>query len=373
MHLLKLVQGQVRLGEPLPWGIRDAQGQLLLGRGHVVETEGQLAALLERGATVDIEEVRAAAARAESGARRAPSLFGLWEQVLWQLDRLLRGAATEPGFVAQLDDLIGHITTLTLRDPDIAIYLTVRQDPKRLTIYALAHAVHCAMVGLLMTRRLAWDAARSQTLLRAALTMNIAILELQGRMAAQGVPPTAAQLDQIRAHPLGGVEMLRAAGVDDEAWLETVAQHHEHPDGNGYPAGLRDVAELALVLRWIDVFMAKMAPRALRPPLTTQAAARQLFQETGGHPVAAAIIKEFGIYPPGEFVQLKSGEMAVVARRAASATTPLAAAITDRQGMPMVNTVLRDTAKPEFAITGLASNKALVLRVPPERLFGLPE
>jgi HD-GYP domain-containing protein (c-di-GMP phosphodiesterase class II) len=373
VHLLKLVQGQVRLGEPLPWGIRDAQGKLLLGRGHLVESEAQLAALLERGASVDIEEVRAAAARAEAEKRRAPSLFGQWEQVLWLLDRALRSVEAEPGFPQRLDELARHIAALTLRDPDIAIYLTVRQDPKRLTIYALAHAVHCALVGLLMARRLGWDEARTATLMHAALTMNIAILELQGRMAAQGVPPTAAQLDLIRAHPARGVEMLRAGGVDDALWLETVLQHHEHPDGTGYPAGLREVGELALVLRWIDVFMAKMAPRALRAPLSTQAAARQLFQETGGHPVAAAIIKEFGIYPPGEFVQLKSGEMAIVVRRAATATTPLAAGITDRQGMPTVNTVMRDTAKPEFAITGLAANKALVLRVPPERLFGLPE
>jgi hypothetical protein len=357
VHLLKLVQGQVRLGEPLPWGIRDAQGKLLLGRGHLVESEAQLAALLERGASVDFEEVRAAAARAEAEKRRAPSLFGQWEQVLWLLDRALRSVEAEPGFPQRLDELARHIAALTLRDPDIAIYLTVRQDPKR----------------LLMARRLGWDEARTATLMHAALTMNIAILELQGRMAAQGVPPTAAQLDLIRAHPARGVEMLRAGGVDDALWLETVLQHHEHPDGTGYPAGLREVGELALVLRWIDVFMAKMAPRALRAPLSTQAAARQLFQETGGHPVAAAIIKEFGIYPPGEFVQLKSGEMAIVVRRAATATTPLAAGITDRQGMPTVNTVMRDTAKPEFAITGLAANKALVLRVPPERLFGLPE
>lgn len=373
MQLLKLVQGQVRLGEPLPWGIRDAQGQLLLGRGHVVASEAQLAALLERGATVDIEEVRAAAARAEAEKRRSPSLFGLWEQVLWQLDRVLRSAEAEAGFVQRLDELARHIAALTLRDPDIAIYLTVRQDPKRLTIYALAHAVHCALVALLMARRLGWDEARTGLLMRAALTMNIAILDLQGRMAAQGVPPTPAQLELIRAHPLRGVEMLRAAGVDDALWLETIAQHHEHPDGAGYPAGAREVGELAQLLRWIDVFMAKMAPRALRAPLSPQVAARQLFQETGGHAAAASIIKEFGIYPPGEFVMLKSGEMAVVVRRGANATAPLAASITDRQGMPMVNTVMRDTAKPEFAITGLAANKALVLRVPPERLFGLPE
>lgn len=373
MHLLKIVQGQVRLGEPLPWGVRDAQGQLLLARGQVVATEAQLTALLERGAAVDIEEVRAAAAQAEAARKRPVSLFGQWEQLLWQLDRLLRSVQAEPGFVQRLDDLVRQLVALTLRDPDIAIYLTVRQDPKRLTIYALAHAVHCALVGLLMARRLGWDETTTTTLVKAALTMNIAILDLQGRMAAQGVPPTPAQLDEIRAHPAQGVELLRAGGVDDALMLDTVAQHHERPDGGGYPAALREVGELASALRHIDVFMAKMAPRALRAPLSTQVAARQLFQETGGGPVSAAIIKEFGIYPPGEFVQLKSGEMAVVVRRAASASTPLAASITDRKGMPMVNTVTRDTSRPEFAITGLATNKALVLRVPPERLFGLPE
>lgn len=371
MELLGLAHGQVRLGEPLPWSIRDAQGRLLLARGHRIESEAQLAALLERGAAVDIEEVRAAATLPPQA--RTPSLFGQWEQLLWQLDRTLRSAGAEPGFVARIDELVARIEELTLRDSDIAIWLTVRQDRRRLTIYALAHALHCALVGLLMGRRLGWEAARTTTLMRAALTMNIAILELQGRMAAQDGPPTAAQLELIRAHPAGGAELLRTAGVDDAAWLEAVATHHERSDGSGYPAGLREVAELPTVLRWIDVFMAKMAPRALRAPLSTQAAARQLFQETGGSPAAAAIIKEFGIYPPGEFVQLRSGELAVVVRRGASASTPLAASITDRQGRPSVNTVVRDTAMPEFAIAGLPPVQATVLRMPPERLFGIRE
>lgn len=371
MELLRLVQSQVRLGEPLPWGVRDQHGQLLLARGQVIASEAQLAALLERGASVDIEEVRAAS-RADAEQRRPVSLFAQWEQLLWQLDRTLRSAA-EPGFTGRVDELVRRIEALTLRDPDIAIYLTVRQDPKRLTIYALAHSIHCALVALLMARRLGWDERRTHTLMRAALTMNIAILDLQGRMAAQGAPPTPPQTELIRAHPAQGVAILEAAGIADPDWLETVARHHERADGSGYPAGLRDAAELPTVLRLIDVFLAKMAPRALRAPLTTQVAARLLYQDSGGTAASAAIIKEFGIYPPGEFVQLKSGEMAVVVRRSADARKPLAASITDRQGMPNVNTVVRDTAKDEFAITALASEKNLVLRLPPERLFGLPE
>jgi hypothetical protein len=72
-------------------------------------------------------------------------------------------------------------------------------------------------------------------------------------------------------------------------------------------------------------------------------------------------------------VQLASGEQAVVIRRGATAHTPVAAAITDRRGMPMISTVRRDTSQPGYAIVGPAADKKLIVRVPPERLFGLLE
>ena len=98
-----------------------------------------------------------------------------------------------------------------------------------------------------------------------------------------------------------------------------------------------------------------------------------MYSESGGSPAAAAIIKEYGIYAPGNFVQLASGEMAVVIRRGATAHTPLASAITDKSGIPMVNTVRRDTAQPAFAIKALLNDTSLVQRVPPERLYGFAQ
>ena len=381
MQLLKLVQNLVKLGEPLPWNVRDAQGKLLLIQGHVIDTAEQLGHVLERGAYVDAEEARAAAKRAADAEKlrqqqqepqRPVNLFTLWERALWQLDRLLR-SAEEAGFVERTGELVHHLTALTDRDADIAIYLCVRQDPKRLSIYGLAHAIHCALVCLLVARRLEWDDAKVQTTMKAALTMNIATLELQGRLAVQGVPPTAAQQALIREHPLKGAEMLRAAGVADEAWLAAVLQSHEKADGSGYPNRITDPCDVACVLRAVDVFMAKISPRAMRAPMPIQQAARQLFQDNQGSPVAAAIIKEVGIYPPGELVQLKSGEQAVVVRRSADASMPMAASITDRSGMPVVNTIVRDTSKPEFAILSAVTDKGLVQRMLPERLYGLPE
>lgn len=373
MQLLKLVQNQVRLDEPLPWNIRDASGQLLLAKGFVLHGEQQLEALLDRGVYVDVEEVRAAKRAAEEAAARAPNLFGQWERLLWRLDKLLRGIGKEADFTGDLEQLARDLVTLVDRDPDIAIYLAVRQDQKRFPIYSLTHAVHTATICLLMTRRIGWAEDRILSLIKAALSMNVSVLDLQGRLCAQGVPPTESQKAMLREHPQKSVEILRAAGLDDAACLTAIEQHHERSDGAGYPRGLAEPDEMAVALGHADVFMAKISPRALRPAVPTQQAARELFADAKGSPVAAALIKEFGIYPPGDLVKLKSGECAVVVRRGADARAPLAASITNRDGMPTVNTVQRDTARAEFAITGTVNDKSLVLRVPPERLYGLPE
>ena len=87
--------------------------------------------------------------------------------------------------------------------------------------------------------------------------------------------------------------------------------------------------------------------------------------------MAAAIFKEYGIYPPGNFVQLASGEMAVVIRRGATAHTPTAAAVTDHNGIPIVRTIKRNTAEPAYAIRALVTDNKTLLRVPPERIYGL--
>ena len=372
-ELLRLVANQLKLGAPLPFGVRDEHGKLLLARGQMVSTEAQLEALLARGVYADREEIKAlAAGRGDKAERSRLTLFDLWEQAIWRLDRLLKSAGQEPGFGARCDEFATLLMALVQRDPDIGIYLSVRQDLRRLNLYGLTHSLHCALVCQLMAARIGWPVERIRMLVKAALTMNLPIIELQGRFAVQG-RLSDAQRDLIRAHPAQAVERLRAAGVDDEAWLQTVLEHHERPGGGGYPGNLAALSEAADVLRMADVFMAKISPRVERASMSIQDAARQMFSEAGGSQAAAAIIKEYGIYPPGNFVHLASGELAIVIRRGATAHAPVAAAITDKAGMPTVNTPRRDTALPAFAIKALVTDKSLVLHVPPERLYGLVE
>lgn len=374
MGLLKLASGQVHIGQPLPFNVRDEHGKLLLAQGQVIDSEAQLLQLLARGSTVDEAEIeqakRQAGAPAAESSRRL-TLFDLWGRAVNRLERLIAGLGTEedaPGrFAAFATDLLA----LVERDTDVAIYLAVRQDPQRMRLYGLTHALHCALVVCLMAPRLGWSVERRQSVLLAALTMNLSILELQGWLATHGGKPTDKQRESIRLHPQTACEALRAAGVLDDLWLQAVQEHHEVEGGSGYPAGLGALCEDALALRLADVFMAKISPRVERPGLPIQEAARQMFQGSGGSPLAAAIIKSFGLYPPGDFVRLASGELAIVIRRGEDARSPLVASITDRSGIPIVNTIQRDTRLAAFTIAGPAFDPKLLLRVQPERLYGL--
>ncbi|WP_081474642.1 MULTISPECIES: HD-GYP domain-containing protein [Acidovorax] len=370
MQLLKLVESKIRVGVPLPWNVRNQDCTLLLARGHVIRSDAQLEALLERGMFVDVEEFKAVEALEAPPAKPLESLYTRWTLSIDALETALpRLGDTSDGLDA-IYALTDEILELAEKDADIGLFMAIRQDQAKHLRYGYSHAVYTALLSILMARQLGWTAARARLLTLAALTMNASIAELQGQMAAQDYPALDRQRAQIRAHPALSVAILEKAGVTDTEWLTTVMQHHEQTDGTGYPQAISSVSDAAQVLRMADLFMARISPRQLRQPLSIQDAARLMFRDDKGGPFSMAIIKVLGIYPPGDFVQMASGEMGVVMRRGSEARTPLVAAVTDSQGKGVTTTLHRDTSQAAYAITGPASDRSLLARVPPERLYG---
>ena len=378
-------------GAPLPFAVLDSMGRLLLAAGQRMPDGGQLQALMERGGCVDAIEAqvaraaraaRAAGSNAHLGAGAsvlsgsAPAAqqrtwFDHMEKQVWALDELLRGVQRGTTQAAQIEAHADAYIALVERHFDAALYLCLRQDDRRIALYSLTHAMHSATVALLTARQMAWPPEQQRRLVLAALTMNLSIGELQARMADQSEPPNQRQMAQIRAHPAQSAHLLRQAGVDDVEWLTAVEQHHERAGGSGYPQGLVEVGSLAHLLRAADVYTAKISPRALRPALAPQVAARHLFQEEQGGPFAAGLIRAVGVYPPGDFVVLKNGDTALVIHRPGPGRANVVVSLFNASAKAVAGSPKRDTALPEFAITGAVAERASLPRVLPEQVYGL--
>jgi HD-GYP domain-containing protein (c-di-GMP phosphodiesterase class II) len=368
----------VRLGEPLPFRVLDAQARMLLAQGQKLLSEDQLAMLLERGAWVERQQVVLLRSQRQQGsATMVPSgyrhrtLFDAWEQLVWQLDRLLKRAQQRHPVAEDLAAFGSEIVRLIDRDADVALFMAVRQDVPRFALYALTHGIYTAVVAVLASRQLGWTTEQQLTICCAALTMNMSICELQAEMAEQKERPSQRQFDIIRNHPQRSAELLQGCGVSDALWLSTVTDHHERRGGSGYPRKLVEVGEPAALLRKSDVYMAKISPRAQRAALPPRLAARQLYEDEGGGPLAAALIKPLGVYPPGDLVKLRNGEIGVVTRRATSSNGTLVASITNKLGKATAQTQLRDTRDAEFTIDGDLSDRGMLGRILPERVYGL--
>jgi HD-GYP domain-containing protein (c-di-GMP phosphodiesterase class II) len=85
----------------------------------------------------------------------------------------------------------------------------------------------------------------------------------------------------VRSHPEIGARMVGTTEFDDIG--DWVLQHHERPDGRGYPEG-RDAAQLPLesrILAVADAYEAMTADRPYRAALALDEAARELRREAG--------------------------------------------------------------------------------------------
>ena len=125
------------------------------------------------------------------------------------------------------------------------------------------------------------------------------------------------------------------------------------------------------MLRFADVYTARLSARANRPAMSAQQAGRELHQMADSSPLAAALIKAFGIFPPGSLVRLASGELGLVVRNGEKAYRPLVATLTNASGEPRLTPLMRDSARDEHAVVALLSAQSMPMRLTDERIASL--
>ncbi len=127
-----------------------------------------------------------------------------------------------------------------------------------------------------------------------------------------------------------------------------------------------------VLLRTLDVYCAKISPRMHRKPMSGTQAERILFTDAGttsDNPFIPALIKEIGIYPPGTFVKLANGEIAIVHKRSASINAPQVLSLINDKGDPLIEPIRRDTSREMYKIAKDVLRETILININPAKIW----
>ncbi len=335
------------IGEPLPWDVFTEAGVLVAGAGMVVVDEAHFHKLIARPLFRETTP----------GEQHAvPVGINLLER-LETLAREADGLLTPPYGILLTDQLHELLKALlkTLRtDPEACLGYLRRVMPARPSVH---HSLHVLVVSVLLSDHLDFEESQQVSLAGAALTMNLAVLEVQDRLHHFPRIMDARDRAAIDGHPLRAVELLRQGGMDDPDWLQAVAQHHENIDGSGYPNGLgiEAISPMARILRVVDAYCAKISGRHYRPPQSNRAAMKEIFGRDRIHldpQISAQLLRTMGLYPPGTLVRLANGECACITRRGRGGAAHFATSFLDSRGRLMEVPRERPLDRQAYALRG---------------------
>ena len=401
MKLVPINSAALKIGRPLPFGLRTGSGQLLAHRGFVVETREAMDELIKRGIKlyVDLnesEEHHRAFVGKLHGMVDQESTLGIISDVKVSPTDLARGHGANDGrempdwrniqsrahlllsmpdkmdFVTRLNRLNEELLSLAERTPDALLFALFHLASTELRAYSATHGllVH-AICTIAAKDVLKWDAALIKATGRAALTMNLSMTQLQDQLIRQSNPLSASQRKNIDKHPEDSAVYLERLGVTDELWLSAVLHHHDKTPGKlaDRPVG----RQIARLIHRADIFTARLAPRVSRLPMSAAAAMQASYydEEKAVDEAGTALIKAVGVYSPGSFVRLASEEVGIVIRRGADTATPRVAVLFNRNGLPTAEPLLRDSGQPGFKIVAGLPRRDVKVVINLDRMLAL--
>jgi HD-GYP domain-containing protein (c-di-GMP phosphodiesterase class II) len=432
MALLALAPNFLRLNQRLPFGVYDGNGQLLLAAGQSLTDPLRLRALQSRtlyadsieaapwrasltnsahaliGQNATLEQIAIAPMRQgrstsadtrpadslSSNAAPAPDGVVNARAVIQQASALkmpagtlsqqastliaslasaLRDAGVDPHWLPRVRQTLALTDEFAKAHPQAVQFLLFQHAAHSVEQYSTHHALLCANICARVGRLLGWPAEELISLARAAATMNVAMVQLQDMLAQQSGALRTEQRARIEHHAEHGALLLAEAGVTDALWIEVVRLHDDPMLAERPIASLAPAQRLARLLRLVDRFTAKVSRRGNRQPLSPLVAARDACVGADGRPdeFGSALLKSVGMYPPGSYVKLSSGEIGVVVSSGARANQPLVAVFSGASGLPLTDPVLRDTAQRNREVAAAVPVTEIRVRIDPNRVLAL--
>lgn len=257
--------------------------------------------------------------------------------------------------LAEVYALIKPMLESVLRNADALILLIRLRNKKE---YTFSHEIDACVLSILFGRKMGLAIEDLRVLAAGVLLFDIGKLKIDDAILNKSDNLTDEEFREVNMHVDYAIDILNKSENIPEDILNVALTHHERFDGSGYPNGVSglNIPIYGRIAAIIDCYDAMTSQRPYSSPIEPAKALQQihgwkesLFQ--------SELVDEFtqcmGVYPNGSFVELSSGEVALVINQdEAHKLTPRVLIVLDARKQPYQTTKILDLSQENLSRSG---------------------
>ncbi len=272
-----------------------------------------------------VVELRASEAHVPKAAAPAVDYVDFYKElkdareVRYEAEDLVRGfmrsvRAGEEIETGPVNETVGKMVTSIFRNQDA---LTSLARLKSFDDYTFAHSVNVCILSLTLGRHMGLSETTLHNLGVGAILHDIGKMLVPETILKKPGALSDAEFREMKRHTeLGGDILCRTKDITDES-RHVALHHHEKFDGTGYQDSLsgNGIHLFARIASVADVYDAMTSNRVYQKGMLPEVALKKMYLMRGTHfdsELVERLIRSLGIYPIGSFVELSTGEFAVV-------------------------------------------------------------
>jgi hypothetical protein len=293
----------------------------------------------------------------EAPAESAEPLFGELQALLADARGLVHGGGGAFPW-ARLKALVDRAITALARSADLFWVANNPTAPPGVD-YVAFHQARVCVLAVRIGGGVGYDRARLSSLGQAAALFDVALWQMPEAILRRIDSLSGEELALWRSHPKLSAEIVRRWDPPDAHIVQTILEHHEREQGQGFPQGLHGPAidPDAKIIALVDTYTALTVPPSSRPRLRPHEAIREIVKTRNDQFPSAlikALLAEISVFPPGTVVRLNTEEVGrVIAVNRNHPLRPKVEILADSKGQRLPAPKLLDLSEAPFLyITG---------------------
>ena len=216
--------------------------------------------------------------------------------------------------IEEVEVVIQEVVGSMVRNPNaLMLVMRLRQQDNVSYGYALQTAVYLIALG----RHIGLPKDYLERLGITGLLLDIGNIKLPSELLQKNDRLTLDEFETIKGHVRLGLEILKETPNLHADILEGISQHHERENGSGYPAGISkgDISLFGRMAAIVHSFTALTNTRSHTKAVSAYEALKSISTMSGEYYLDSMVeqfIQTIGIFPVGSWVELSSGEVAVI-------------------------------------------------------------